>query len=101
MPTKSFPDFQQFVRRPSTGSSNAKFIGITEFRITDSGTTYVVLPQNTNRVRILESSRTATAVGFYLSGTVDTIVNVDGQTVGTSIVMVSRHDSDLSGYVDE
>jgi hypothetical protein len=91
---KAFPKWQQVL--PLHGSKpGAKNVVVTDVEINDSTSTYFVLADGALDVKELLDTRTQTASTFYLSGTGDSVVNIDGGTVGDRRRFASLHD-DLS-----
>lgn len=89
---KIFPTLQRMI---NMGSQDRNFV-LTKIQIKSTTSDYFVLPDSAVDVKELKSSRTGAGATFYLSGTLGTVVNVDGGTIGQNLFFVSRHDKDLS-----
>lgn len=90
MPTRTYPKFQQVL--PLDGHSHgSKNVIVTQVEINDATTTYFVLPGTTTDVSELKDARTDTAATFYLGGTGETVVNIDGGTIGAKHYFASLH----------
>jgi len=83
---KLYPFKQTFVDEKL---SNGEQVVVTRVKIVNATSDFVSLP-NALDAQILQTTRTASDPTFYLSGD-GTIFNIDGATVGTEYVVVSRH----------
>ena len=82
---------QKFEKVP--GDQRGSFSGITRIRITDTGTTYVVLPRDIRFAEVVPESPNGTVPTFYLGGQGGdvTVLNIDGGTINAERTVVSIH----------
>lgn len=80
-----FPLTQTFV---DTRDGNQYYIS--RVKILSTGTDFFKVPPASD-VAILQTDRTASDPTFYLSGNNNIQVNIDGDTVGTERVVITRH----------
>lgn len=84
---KIFPKRQTFVdEKVSSGEQ----VVVTRVVITSSTHDFVSLPGSALDAAILQSAKATADPTFYLTGR-DTVFNIDGGTVGSELVVVSRH----------
>lgn len=85
---KLFPDKQIYVDDASTGQNES--IGIHRVTIVTTGTDHVIVGSCVD-ASMLHASKTTSDPTFYLYGGNDSVVAIDGGTVGQEIVVVTRH----------
>lgn len=85
---KLFPDKQIYLDDASTGL-NEQF-GIHRLTLVTSSSDFVVVGSSVDAA-LLHADRTTSDPTFYLSGNNNSILNIDGGTVGQEIVAVTRH----------
>lgn len=86
---KLFPAKQTFV-----DTKDGIIIGIAHVKILSSTTDELHLPRASDAA-ILQADRTTADPTFYLSAN-KTRFNIDGATVGTEYIVVSRHDGSVN-----
>ncbi len=85
-----FPTLQQFIDLKNTGIDS---IGITEVQILTSSD-HVFLP-NIADAQLLQTDRTTADPTFYISSDQNSF-NIDGATVGSVFLIVSRHQGQIN-----
>ncbi len=89
---KLFPKKQQLI---SSDLADGEMVAIHKVKILTSTSDHLELPGTALDVAFLQSTKTTSDPSFYLTDS-DTQLNIDGATVGTEYVVVSRH----AGYTN-
>jgi hypothetical protein len=87
-----YPDFQEFIDlRDVTGIGRQEVLGVTRITVVTTSSDHFDLPRTTEDAQILQADRSTADPTFYLSAGGNTRFNIDGGTVGTQYLVVSKH----------
>ena len=84
---KLFPKKQQII---SSDLADGDTVAITRVKIGSATSDFIDLPGVAKDVALLHTSKATSDPSFYLTDN-DTQLNIDGATVGTEYVVLSRH----------
>ena len=97
---KLFPDWQEYVElKGVSGVGRQEKLGIHRVTIVTTGSDDLVVPVAED-VAVLSTDKETADPAFYFSGNNNTVVNIDGGTVGAEHLVVTRH-SGMLNFKDE